>query len=70
MARLARGGWRRAVGFGAASLAVLFTTWLVLALFSNIPTPRISLLEQSGVRLLAELTVVNLLIAAVAFWDE
>ena len=70
MARITTTRWRRSIGFVSAGSALLFSTWLVLALFSDIPTPEISVLDQSGIRLLAELTVVCLLIAAVAFWEE
>ena len=70
MGRISKLGWRRAIGFLAAAAALAFSTWLVLALFSDVPTPEISLIDQSGIRLLAEFTVVCLLVAAVAFWDE
>lgn len=71
MARLApRRPLRRSIGFVAAAAAIVFATWLVLALFSEVPMPEISFLDQSGIRLLAELTVVSLLVAAIAFWDE
>ena len=70
MARLSRRPVRRAVGIAAAVSATAFSTWLLLALFSDIPTPEFSALNQSGIRLLAELTVVSLLVAAIAFWDE
>ncbi len=62
--------WRRRVGFAAAGAAAIFVCWLVLVLLSAVPAPEVRLLDQSGVRLLAELTVVSLLVAAVAFWDE
>ncbi len=57
------------MGIAAAGMAFLLAIWLVLALIAHVPTPDIHFLDQSGVRLLAELIVVNLLIAAVAFWE-
>lgn len=70
MERVTGLSWRQTIGFAAAAAALLFTTWLVLALFSDIPKPVIEALPQSGIRLLAEMTVVSLLIAAIAFWNE
>ncbi len=62
--------WRRRMGIVAASAAALFLGWLGLALVAAVPAPEVRLLEQSGIRLLAELTVLSLLVAAVGFWDE
>ncbi len=70
MASIARASWRRRIGIVAALSAVIFICWLLLALFSDVPTPRIPMLDQSGIRLLAELTVVSLLVAAIGFWEN
>ena len=49
---------------------VILALWLVLAMISAVPVPELHIFEQSGIRLLAELTVMSLLVAAVGFWDE
>ncbi len=62
--------WRRTVGVSAALAATASAGWLVLAVFDALPAPEVDLLRQSGIRLLAEATVVSLLVAAIAFWES
>ncbi len=62
--------WRRALGAVAAIAAAILALWLVLAMISAVPVPELHMFEQSGLRLLAELTVMSLLVAAFGFWDE
>lgn len=62
--------WRRAIGVVAAIVSTVTTVWLLLAMLALVPAPEIRLIDQSGIRLLAEITVVSFLVAAFGFWDE
>ena len=65
-----RARWRTRVGTTAAIVAAVVTLWLVLVVLSIVPGPKMAALNQSGIRLLAELLVGSLLVAAVSFWDD
>ena len=62
--------WRRAIGVVAVIISAITTTWLILAMLALAPAPEIRLIDQSGIRLLAEITVLSFLVAAFGFWDE
>ena len=61
--------WRRTLGYIGAVIAALSGLWLLLALVGLVPRPETEILNQSGIRLIAEITVAALLLAAFGFWE-